>query len=245
MEQNRALNTVRKLLRKAERASTVAEAQAYNAKATELIASYGIDAALLATSGATTDHVGTRRMVIDGPYSSDKADLLTGIASPLRCTVIRHRRSDRRGATTITMLGFASDLERVELLYTSLLLQTSSQMVCIHPPDPSESVAAYRRSWLNAYSLAVERRLRTAEKNAEQQSTAAGGNSGGACTALVLRDRTAQVEQAVTEAFPRLKTMRSRTLSGTGARTGYAAGQRADLGGRSVGQPSRHQLGGR
>jgi len=50
------LGRVRKLLAKAEDpAVTAAEAELYNAKAAELIARHGIDAALLAATGQTRD----------------------------------------------------------------------------------------------------------------------------------------------------------------------------------------------
>jgi hypothetical protein len=57
----------------------------------------------------------------------------------------------------------------------------------------------------------------------------------GTSTALVLRDRGAQVDQAVRAAHPGLRTMRRRALSGSGRSDGYGAGTRADLGARRVG----------
>ena len=53
----------------------------------------------------------------------------------------------------------------------------------------------------------------------------------GTTSSLVLADRSAQVDSALREEYPRVRTARARTLSGSGVTDGWAAGQRADLGG--------------
>src|SRR2546423_11457106 len=87
------LAKVRKLLAKAENeACTQAEAEAFTAKAAELIAKYGIDRALLADTQPDTDRIGDRVIVLDAPYARDKAGLLHTVATALRCkTVLRSR----------------------------------------------------------------------------------------------------------------------------------------------------------
>jgi hypothetical protein len=45
------------------------------------------------------------------------------------------------------------------------------------------------------------------------------------------------------EAYPRLGMAPPRRLAGSGAHRGYAAGQRADLGGTRLGRPPAEQLG--
>lgn len=50
---------------------------------------------------------------------------------------------------------------------------------------------------------------------------------------------------AVEDAYPHLRKAQSRSLSGSGARSGYLAGQRADLGGARVGRGVRGRLGAR
>jgi Protein of unknown function (DUF2786) len=227
------LARVRKLLAQAEDSGvTEAEAEAFNAKAVELIARHGIDAALLASAGQTRDEVGHRVIRIDNPYARDKAHLLTCVADPLRCQTIH---THGVGPYVVRVYGFGSDLERVELLYTSLLLQATRQLVHVRPDrwyGGHESVAAYRRSWLSGFASAVYLRLRGAEERAAAEEPAAGN---GVSTALVLRDRGIRVDQAVRTAHPELRTMRRRTLSGSGRSDGYGAGSRADLGARRVG----------
>lgn len=225
------LAKVRKLLAKAEDpGATEAEAETYTAKAAALVAAYGIDAALLAVDDPGTDPVGDRRIPLDAPYAADKADLLGAVALRLRCQVIRIRSRGPEGTGwTLHVFGHRSDLERAELLFTSLLLQATTRMLAT-PVPAWDHTAAFRRSWLAGFTAAVSRRLARAEREAqagaEERATAAGSS-----TALVLADRALEVRAAAEDAYPHARPGRSRQLSGSGAGPGYAAGQRADLGG--------------
>jgi hypothetical protein len=121
------LDKIRKLLAQAEDdACTPAEAEAFTAKAAQLIAKYGIDRAMLADAQPDTDRIGDRTIVMDAPYARDKAGLLHAIAVPLRCKTVLHRRYVAgRKQLSIHLFGYAADLDRVELLYTSLLVQAA------------------------------------------------------------------------------------------------------------------------
>jgi hypothetical protein len=236
------LEKVRKLLAKAEDpACTIDEAAAFTDKAAQLIAKYGVDRALLARVAPETDPVGDLIIGVHSPYALDKSGLLAGVAGALRCESVRraHWQGDRR-SYSMHLFGFASDLERVELLFTSLLVQAAYGLASA-PVPPHESAAAYRRSWLVGFTSAVVGRLRAAEAHAAQSAEAdarAEGASGGVSVALVLADRSARVGAAVAEAYPRLRTSGPRMLRGSGMSRGYAAGERADLGvGRSVTRP--------
>ena len=134
------------------------------------------------------------------------------------------------------MLGFASDRARVELLYTSLLLQASSQLARQRPAWAGESVAAYRRSWLHGFAVRVHQRLVEAEARAAESAAAARASPSatGPSVALVLADRSARVDRAYAEEFPQIGRARRAQLSGSGYAAGAHAGARADLGGRAV-----------
>jgi hypothetical protein len=103
----------------------------------------------------------------------------------------------------------------------------------VRPPWPGESVAAYRRSWLEGFASQVHRRLVEAEERAAAEARAPDGSvsSPGGGVALVLADRRRRVDQHFAATFPRLTTARPSTLSGSGRAAGALAGQRADLGG--------------
>ncbi|WP_158888239.1 DUF2786 domain-containing protein [Amycolatopsis anabasis] len=222
------LARVRKLLAKAEDpAVTEAEAELYNTKAAELIARYGIDRAMLAADDHTSDEVATVRVRLDNPYSRDKAELMSSIAQPLRCRTVFHQLG--KSVSAVTVFGYRSDLERAELLFTSLLLQAGTQLTRVRPDSwwGYESVSAYRRTWLHGFSVAVHRRLAEAERRAVADHTAT--TAAGRPTDLVLRDRKAVVDQAYAEQFGGLRTMGRRKLSGSGYSDGHHAGQRASL----------------
>jgi hypothetical protein len=239
------LDTIRKLLAKAEGASTPAEAEAYTAKAVELMARHGVDAALLAAADPGSDVIGQVRVAMDDPYSAGKARLLGWVAAALRCRSVLHGARGGRVAA-VTVLGFASDRRRVELLYTSLLVQATGELVRQRPPVAGESVAAYRRSWLHGFAAEVHRRLAEAERRAAGEPPGTGGRSAGAgrSVALVLRDRRDRVDEACAEAFPHLGRARRPSLSGSGFAAGADAGQRADLGRGGVGRTRRRILDG-
>lgn len=230
------LAKVRKILTKAEDpATTPEEAELYTAKAAELIATYGIDQALLAESRPGTDVIGDRVVVLEAPYALDKASLLSGVALSLRCQAVQRTRYDD-GAKQLSMhlFGYRSDLARAELLYTSLLLQASTLLPRTFAP-PGENVAAYRRSWLAGFTNAVVRRLRESEARAAEAAQGDAAPAGGRSVSLVLADRSVAVRDAVESEYPYLRKAQARSLSGSGGRSGYLAGQRADLGGTRVG----------
>lgn len=227
------LAKVRKLLAKAEDAAcTPEEAAAFTAKAAELIAKYGVDRALLAAGDPTSDAVGDRTVLLDAPYALDKAGLLAGVATALRCRCVRRREP---AGLTMHLFGFGSDLERVELLFTSLLVQAAHGLAAASVPA-GQQPAAFRRSWLAGFSSAVAARLRAAEAAASAARAPAAGPS----VALVLADRSGRVRNRVAEVYPRLRTAGPRRLVGGGLGQGYAAGRTADLGGpRLDGAPVR------
>lgn len=225
------LAKVRKLLAKAEDpAATTEEAETYTAKAAQLIADYGIDRALLAAADPSRDPVGDRVVLLDAPYAADKADLLAAVTLALRCRAVRRRRDETAGRQlSLHLFGHRSDLDRVEVLFTSLLLQAAQGMART-PVPPWEHKAAFRRSWLAGFTAAVHRRLRAAERQAAEQAESR-FEAAGRSTGLVLADRSLAVDDALASAYPRLATARPRRLSGSGAGHGRAAGERADLGG--------------
>lgn len=225
------LARIRKLLAKAEDpATTPEEAELYTAKAAQLVAAYGIDEALLAHADPSRDPVGDRVVILEAPYAADKADLLGTVAHELRCRAVRRTRyPDGAKELSLHLFGHQSDLHRVEVLFTSLLLQ-AAHAVARTPVPPREHKAAFRRSWMAGFTGAIGHRLRSAEREAEA-AAATRFQESGTTAALVLADRSALVNVALHEQYPHLRAGRPRQLSGSGAGHGWAAGQRADLGG--------------
>jgi hypothetical protein len=226
--ENTLLERVRKLLAKAEAAGTTpAEAEAFTAKAAELMARYGIDRALLAAARPETDQPGDRVIDIANPWARVQAHLLCGLASAMRCQCVVLPRSE--SGSRIHVFGYASDIERADVLYTSLLVQMWQGLAAADVPAWSRSPRAWRRSWLLGFATAVVSRVRAAEQQAAAQATAPAAESGSR-TALVLADRRLVVKRAIEQAYPQTRKTRL-TYSGSGYGTGYAKGQEADLGG--------------
>ncbi len=226
------LDKVRKLLAKAEDpACTPAEAEALTAKATELIAKYGIDQAVLAAQRPEPSRVGDKRVWLDAPYAREKAYLLHVVAKSMRCRGIS---VDER---TVHVFGVDDDLQCVELLFASLLVQ-AARALAREPVPSSAHTAAWRRSWYVGFAQAVAGRFAEAELRTrldEQDSVRPG-------LELVLADRATAIDRVVDDHYPRLTTGRRRRLSGGGFKSGTAAGHRADLGGARLARSSAHQL---
>jgi Protein of unknown function (DUF2786) len=221
------LARVRKLLVKAEAAGvTPAEAQALTAKAAALMAKYGIDRALLAADRPETDRPADRVIDLGNPWARVQGHLLCGLASALRCQCVILSRTGP--GTRIHVFGYSSDLERADVLYTSLLIQMWQGLAVTPLPDRVASARAWRRSWLLGFVTAVVARVRAAEEKAAHQ--APGPETDGASrTALVLADRAEVIRRTLRHAYPVTRTARV-TYSGNGYGTGYSQGQRADIG---------------
>ena len=165
------LDRVRKLLAKAEAEGvTPPEAEALTAKAAELMARYGIDRARLAATRPDTDRPGSRIIDIDNPWAQVRAHLLAGLAGAMRCQCVL--LSTTRPGARIHVFGYTSDLERADILYTSLLLQMARGLTVAAVPAGVRSVRAWRRSWLLGFVTAVITRVKAAEDRAASSAEA-------------------------------------------------------------------------
>ncbi|MFI5912866.1 DUF2786 domain-containing protein [Dactylosporangium sp. NPDC051541] len=213
---DRLLDRVRALLAKAESTTYPAEAETYTAKAQELIARHAIDEALLAGRGERTDVVPfARRIGVDHPYEGEKASLLSAVADANRCHTVW---SPDLGFTTV--FGFDADIDAVDLLYTSLLVQAGRAMAKAEPPGGKAGRArlkAFRQSFLVAYAVRIGERLARATELALEQAT-------DKSFLPVLRSRDEQVRETMTRIFPR--TVRGRG-SRVDSREGWESGREA------------------
>ncbi|GHF61938.1 hypothetical protein GCM10010218_49460 [Streptomyces mashuensis] len=160
----RALGRIRALLAKAESTSFPEEAEALSAKAQELMTRYSVDEAMLAAGAA--DGFGGEgpdacRIGVEGPYEAAKALLLDAVAAANHCQAVW---SEEHGFSTV--VGFEADLELVELLYTSLLVQGTAAMRRAaddhHARGRSRRTREFRESFLIAYAGRIRERLSAA-----------------------------------------------------------------------------------
>ncbi|MFF7800218.1 DUF2786 domain-containing protein [Streptomyces olivaceus] len=226
---DKTLAKVRALLAKAEDpATTPEEAEVYFAKAAELMAKYGIEKAMLADANPDLDRPADRVITIDGAYAVDRIGLLNHILKPLGLKSIRLRKSGGYGplSNEVHVFGYESDIERAEILFTSLLLQAFNGMKHGRP-QRGESLKAYRKTWLIGFGRAVEKRLEEIEARArgEVRETVNGRSA-----ELVLADRKAVTEARLQEAYGGQIQKNKRKVRGSGLDAGTAAGNSADLG---------------
>jgi hypothetical protein len=226
------LDRVRKLLTKAEDdGCTPEEAEALTAKAAELMARYGIDRALLGALRPETDRPANRVFDLDNPWAAVKAHLLAGLATALRCQCILLTR--REPGSRVHVFGYLSDLERADILFTSLLVQMA-RALALQPVPARGGAKAWRRSWMLGFSSAVVARVRAAEEAAVASASASSGPAGGGPpAALVLADRALTVRRQAEQAYPRTRQTRV-TYTGNGYADGYREGQKADIGGAKI-----------
>ncbi|GAB2936460.1 DUF2786 domain-containing protein [Micromonospora polyrhachis] len=233
----RVLGRVRGLLAKAESTEFPQEAEALSAKAQQLMARHSIDHALLdlGTDGAPRRTVGVPdgtghqplavRIGVDSPYEQAKALLLQEVAAANRC---RSVWSGEFGFATV--LGFPSDVESVELIYTSLLVQATAAMVRGGSRGGSTG-RSYRQSFLQAYAVRIGQRLRDAADAARREAVDAAGSDR---LLPVLAAREDVVRETVDAMFPGIVERRVRGNDAAGWAAGTAAADRVALADRSA-----------
>lgn len=158
--ESRTLTRIRALLAKAEATDYPEEAEALSAKAQELAARYSVDPAALAEQTGGGAAPVACRIGVDPPYETAKAILLDAVAEANRCRAVW---SDDFGFSTV--VGFASDLDAVEVLYTSLLVQGNAAMTRAEAAQRAggrKRTKTFRQSFLTAYAARVGERLTAA-----------------------------------------------------------------------------------
>ncbi|MDQ0960037.1 hypothetical protein QFZ66_003915 [Streptomyces sp. B4I13] len=156
----RMLTRIRALLAKAEATGFPEEAEALTAKAQELMARHSVDEALLDARAPAPDAPGACRIGVEPPYEQAKAVLLDAVADANHCRAVWNAPF-----AFSTVVGFEADLEAVELLYTSLLVQAQSAMAKAEAAQRASGrrrTKTFRQSFLAAYAHRVGTRLRAA-----------------------------------------------------------------------------------
>jgi Protein of unknown function (DUF2786) len=204
------LARVRALLAMAESTSFPEEAEAFTAKAQQLITRHAVDRTLLAGTEPEPWVVG-RRVLIDDPYANAKSMLLSEIAGANRSRAVW---SSDLGFSTV--FGVATDLDAVEILFASLLTQAAAAMTA-RSAAGGRRVRSFRQSFLLAFGMRIGERLRAAVDDAVDEAVVDHGDR--FLPVLVAADTAA--ESACRKAFPDLV---HRTVSGNNA-AGWAAGR--------------------
>ncbi|MFD7492688.1 DUF2786 domain-containing protein [Streptomyces sp. NPDC059832] len=237
-DEPRMLTRIRALLAKAEATGFPEEAEALTTKAQELMARHSIDEALLAARTHSKEAPGACRIGVDAPYETAKAILLDAVAAANRCRAVWN--SDLGFSTVV---GFEPDLDAVELLYTSLLVQGTVAMTKAEAGQRAggrKRTKTFRQSFLMAYAQRLGSRLAadtarvTAAAEAETEGGAGAVSAGSGAPHLlpVLAARDMAVTDTAERMFPETTTTRVRGATDLDGWThGTAAADRARMGG--------------
>lgn len=219
---------VRKLLAKAESTSNPNEAEAFSAKAAELIAAHRLDPEHVRDSldrGTLT----LRRIPLGrGAYVRARLELLTAVARAHDCEVVFETGPL---GTIAVVAGFDSDLVVTALLYESLHTQAAAQMAATRLATPA-ATQRWRRSFLFGYAG------RVAELFEQSRQAAAAQPRPGQPTlfddATSVPDVVARAERVkayAKEAFGPVRVARGvRAPTARGWRDGHSAAAQADIG---------------
>lgn len=226
----RMLSKIRALLAKAESTEFAEEAEALSARAQQLMAKYSIDHALLAAETGREEDPGGVRIAVDNPYEGPKVSLLQAVAQANRCRVVWSRQ-----VGLVTVIGFPPDLDAVELLFTSLLVQANTAMLRAGAKRDAAGrsrTRAFRQSFLVSYAVRIGERLTDATGQAEQEAVASVASTGaGKDLVPFLTARNQAVNDAVDAMFgdnlTRGRAVRASDLEGW--QSGRAAADMASL----------------
>ncbi|EGX54522.1 hypothetical protein SZN_37541 [Streptomyces zinciresistens K42] len=199
--ESRMLTRIRALLAKAEATGFPQEAEALSAKAQELMARYSIDEALPASrTAAAGDAPAACRIGVEPPYEQAKAVLLDAVATANHCRAVWNEPF-----CFSTVVGFETDLEAVELLHTSLLVQAQSAMTTAEAAQRAAGrrrTKTFRQSFLAAYAQRTATRLAEAARTPVTEDLLP-----------VLASREVAVGEHLDRMFPHTTTTRLRGVS--------------------------------
>lgn len=225
-------------------------AETYTSKAHQLLSKHGLDMAMVKDSGAKPEAVISRTLVAQGKHWirwSNLAHLVAmsqgvrTIHAKVRTDPTTKKRYDRYVATVIDVIGFESDVDAVELLWTSLMVQAASAMDRAMDECPSYvNKWTFQINFLDGFLNVVYDRLRKLRADAvKEREVEEQGN-----LLPVLQDRKLRVDEKVNEKYGRLRkgAATGARTSSSGRQAGAVAGRSASIGGTSL-PSSRKGLG--
>ncbi|BBX27450.1 DUF2786 domain-containing protein [Mycolicibacterium alvei] len=216
----KALSRVRGLLAKAEATKFPEEAEALSAKAQELMSRYSLHHAIRDHERGRAAEAIARRIWIDSPYVSAKAALVQSVATANRCRMVC---AEKIGF--VAVVGAECDLELVELLATSLLVQATRAMLRAGRETRrggQTRTRSFRQSFLLSYATRIGERL-----TATSATVATEVDRG---TLLpVLAARSQATDDLTNRLFPATVPREMLASSGAGWAAGRIAADRAQL----------------
>jgi hypothetical protein len=216
------VSRVQALLAKAESTDFPEEADALVAKAQELMARHSIDAALAQERRAPGARPELRHIQVEAPYASAKTSMLSAIGRANHVQVVHN------GLFEATLVGYPPDLDVVEMLFGSLLVQATTAMLRVPRQEMGRQVRAFRHAFLVAYAHRIGQRLREAHAAAEREAE----SELGVALVPLFETRRAAIDERMREEFSSVRTKYTSVSHYGGYGAGRAAADRADIGSR-------------
>lgn len=216
------------------------EAQAFNAKAVELMIRHDLDEAVIRQdNGEEPEPVGRWDYTVRGKGGHGKARVaaLAAITSAYGCESAVRGNDASSHDRILMIVGTTAALESLKILLPALSMQmeagairaTRGHVDQLDPywHTPSERARERRtffRSYLRGWGRAVAAKVDTAREDIAEEAT-------GTSTALVLVTDRKRVTAEFARQFPKLgKARGERTYNHAGYQAGTEAGRRADVG---------------
>lgn len=219
---------VAKLLRQAEDQRGTPEGAIFEAKAFELMAKYGVEAAQL------EDHARNQAIRKDvnftGAYTELQFRLLSNIADTLHCVPIHLKEYNKRSVAQSVIFGLPHHIERAYMLYSILNPQmiTGAQRFGDTVGGSAADTRRAKKSWMIGFIESIRARLAEIEK--QYESDYARGHKSGSL--VLVEDVDAAMNKAY-EDFPFLSKSKQRsptTIDPFGFQDGITQGKNMDLG---------------
>lgn len=222
-EEKSVLTKVRGLLNKGEGTDVDAERDAFLAKAQELMTRHAIDEKQARGEG---DNGMIKRKIAIGKGGAgiwSKRNLIHYIATANQC-----RSWSCTWSYYSVVAGHREDVEWVEMLYTSLMLQMEQELAAADRPEWTDG-RTYRANFMESFASTVSGRLSVMGREAVAKAAEASETTSESVT-LVLRGRESRVSDWVDSNHKFVSCSRSRSDYCDAARTdGSKAGNRADI----------------
>jgi hypothetical protein len=221
-----ALRRIRGLLAKAEGTDNHAEAEAFSAKAFELMDRYRVD--LATVRGTPEADIVRSEYVLNGRKYLRAALVLFGAVAKHYGVVVMVPSTGN--SKYPAMVGDRDDITATVLMFESLMIQRDRALLA-EPVPPGVHTSRYRNSMAYGYAMRISDRLADIRRAAEEAAVATSDSM-----ALAVIDRHGAVLESL--GHPRPRNQNRVRLDGDGIDAGRAAADNADLGQTRVGTES-------
>lgn len=232
---DKKIELIAQLLAKAE-STTPEEAEALTEHAERLMIKYGIEQAIIdekrSKAGQSSESIVTKKIQFNGAYRLD--NLALGVSVLEGLGNLRALQSTMGNKIAwLHIIGFESDVEQAEILINSLQVQAAVAVRAWWKANKGDYQfeAAYdqeaaRRSFVRGFGRGAGKRIAESRLQTVQAATTG--------TDLVLVSRGDKVDAHFDSISKRPSRARGGKGSGAAMGSGYAAGQNANTGGKSI-----------